>query len=44
MSYMDAHAAFAHAGGIQELSFNEMNCVNGAGDAFEDISLMLSLA
>ena len=29
MSYMDTHAAFAPAGGIQELSFNEINEVGG---------------
>ena len=29
MSYMDTHAAFAPAGGIQELSFDEMQVVSG---------------
>ena len=31
MSYMNAHAAFAPAGGIQELSFDEIDLVDGAG-------------
>jgi hypothetical protein len=31
MSYMDTHAAFAPAGGIQELSFDEIEAVGGAG-------------
>jgi hypothetical protein len=31
MSYMDAPAAFAPAGGIQELSFDEIDVVNGGG-------------
>ena len=30
MSYMDTHAAFAPAGGIQELSFDEIDLVGGA--------------
>jgi len=29
MSYMDTHAAFAPAGGIQELSFDEIDLVGG---------------
>ncbi len=29
MSYMDTHAAFAPAGGIQELSFDEVEIVSG---------------
>ena len=29
MSYMDTHAAFAPAGGIQELSFDELDQVDG---------------
>jgi hypothetical protein len=29
MSYMDTHAAFAPAGGIQELSFDEIRIVSG---------------
>jgi hypothetical protein len=29
MSYMDTHAAFAPAGGIQELSFDELFMVDG---------------
>lgn len=31
MSYMNTHAAFAPAGGIQELSFDEIEEVEGAG-------------
>lgn len=31
MSNMDTHAAFAPAGGIQELSFDEIEALNGAG-------------
>ena len=31
MSHMDTHAAFAPAGGIQELSFDEIDQVDGAG-------------
>ena len=31
MSYMNTHAAFAPAGGIQELSFDELDLVDGAG-------------
>ena len=31
MSYMNTHAAFAPAGGIQELSFDEIDLVDGAG-------------
>ena len=31
MSYMDHNAAFAPAGGIQELSFDEIDLVGGAG-------------
>ena len=31
MSYMDTHAAFAPAGGIQGLSFDEIEAVGGAG-------------
>jgi hypothetical protein len=30
MSYMNTHAAFAPAGGIQELSFDEISAVSGA--------------
>ena len=30
MSYMNTHAAFATAGGIQELSFDEIDAVGGA--------------
>ena len=30
MSYMNTHAAFAPAGGIQELSFDEVDLVDGA--------------
>ena len=30
MSYMDHNAAFAPAGGIQELSFDEIDLVGGA--------------
>ena len=30
MSYMDTPAAFAPAGGIQELSFDEIDAVDGA--------------
>lgn len=33
MSYMDAHAAFAPAGGIQELSFDEISHVDGGARA-----------
>ena len=33
MSYMDTHAAFAPAGGIQELSFDEVLCVGGGNGA-----------
>ena len=29
MSYMNTHAAFAPAGGIQELSFDEIDLVGG---------------
>ncbi len=31
MSYMGTHAAFAAAGGIQELSFDEIGMINGSG-------------
>jgi hypothetical protein len=31
MSYMNTHAAFAPAGGIQELSFDEIDQVDGGG-------------
>ncbi|MFN3620204.1 hypothetical protein [Sphingorhabdus sp.] len=31
MSYMENNAAFAPAGGIQELSFDEIDLVGGAG-------------
>jgi len=31
MSYMNTHAAFAPAGGIQELSFDEIGVINGSG-------------
>jgi hypothetical protein len=30
MSYMNTHAAFAPAGGIQELNFDELDLVEGA--------------
>ena len=30
MSYMNTHAAFAPAGGIQELNFDEIDLVGGA--------------
>ena len=33
MSYMDTHAAFAPAGGIQELSFDEIEEVGGGRQA-----------
>jgi lactobin A/cerein 7B family class IIb bacteriocin len=29
MSYMDHNATFANAGGVQELSFNEIDAVDG---------------
>ncbi len=31
MSYMDHNATFAPAGGIQELSFDEIGMINGSG-------------
>jgi hypothetical protein len=33
MSYMNTHAAFAPAGGIQELSFDEIDLVSGGHDS-----------
>ena len=35
MSYMDTHAAFAPAGGIQELSFDEIDMVSGGHDSVD---------
>ena len=35
MSYMNTHAAFAPAGGIQELSFDEIDLVSGGHDSVD---------
>jgi len=40
MSYMDANAAFAPVGRIREMSFDEIEVINGGG-LFENIGIML---
>jgi hypothetical protein len=35
MSYMDTHAAFAPADGIQELSFDEIDLVGGGKQTYD---------
>jgi len=41
MSYMDHNAAFAPAGGIQELSFDEIDQVEGAGWVSRGVTIAL---
>ena len=44
MSYMDTHAAFAPAGGIQELSFDEIDLVGGGPGPLVPIAVAVAAA
>jgi len=44
MSYMDTHAAFAPAGGIQELSFDEVEEVGGGNKFWGKVGVAIGKA